>query len=820
MEYKKFRGIKAALFLTAFLTLPVWGRDVRADSTVVKEVTGSAQLVKELSKTWEDDYAAETVINTASGTVSQNGEKVSFEEAFETDGQEDVPNLHSSYEVKSYFEDHPAEVSEVKGSNITVVNPYQTKQIIVNTDTLVDYCGAESVLHYDELGAYYLRYATEEETKDAYEVLKRRFGKNCMLDQIMQAEQAQQSSSWGTGYMGFERLKYSPSVSGISDTVTVAVVDTGLNRYHHMFTGRRISSASRNIVDNNSNISDVTGHGTHVAGIVADCTPAQVELMAVRVYDDDGLSSFAMLQAGLLYAVQKGADVINISLGQTDYTSAYGDWLGQSIQAAWQQGIPLVCAAGNSRKNVSTCYPACSDKTIAVSAIDQNGSFAQTFTGTDGSNYGSGIDFAAPGVNINSASARNNSELDSRSGTSMAAPFVSAAAAYVKLALPDSTVTQVKNILKSYAQDYGAAGKDAYYGYGVIKLADLMIGLSGNAKLTVQNPSMVYSGTACCPGVLVSGIASGQYTVSYRNNTRPGTGTVTVTGKGLYTGSVSQNFKITLGTPKMKSAENGAKGISVKWNSLPGADTYTIYRKKGSGSWSKLKTVSSGVTSYTDTKVSAGSTYQYRLQAAGGAQTSGYSAAVKSVFVKSASLTSISNSDTEVTLKWKKVSGISGYRIYRKTSGQNTWVYVKQVSSKSTSCTDTKAVHGQLCTYQVRPYKTVSGKKYLGGGANSKSIVYMKKMAAPTLQNAKTKKLNVYWKAAAGADSYQVRWSLKKTMSSSKTLKIKSKSQLSAVISGLKKNKTYYVQIRSVKKIGSSTGYSAWSSKKSVKIKK
>ena len=338
MKQKKIRGYTILTVLAAFLTVLFGARGVRAEEAEVTEINGSVQLIRELSQSWEDDYTAD----------------------------------------------------DTAGS-------YQTKQIIVFADNITDYCGAVNVLRYEDIGTYYLQYDTEEDTRNAYRQLKKRYGKNCMLDEIVKAEDWQMSggASWGSDYTGLDQLKFTPSVSGLGGTVTVAVVDTGLNTQHILFSGRKISSASRNLVDNSANISDVSGHGTHVAGIVADCTPKQVELMAVRVFDDQGLSSEAMLQAGILYAIQKGADVINLSLGDTNHVNN-DNWLAPCIEAAWEKGIPLVCAAGNSKKDVSTCYPACDEKTIAVSAIDRTGSFAKNFSSAEGSNFGTGIDFAAP----------------------------------------------------------------------------------------------------------------------------------------------------------------------------------------------------------------------------------------------------------------------------------------------------------------------------------------------------------------------------------------------------------------------------------------
>ncbi len=821
------KNIAAAAILLVLAAVPFSVRPVAASGTV-REIHNVGQLVKEVGKNWDDSYAAETVINTASGTVTQNGENVAFTEAFEVEAGETQPNLYSPYAVKSYFADHPAEVSEVKGSQITVINPYQTKQIILHADALGDSCGASEILHYADTGTYYLRYETEEETKAAYETLQKRYGDDCILDEVMQADDSLltvsggRSVTWGARYMGLDVLKFSPNITTLNGHATVAVIDTGINRSHTMFSGRTISSASRNFVGNASDLSDARGHGSHVAGIVADATPSQVDLMILKVYDANGNSSSAILQAALLYAVKNGADVVNISLGQTDYNNSGQDWLASEINAAWDKGVPVVCAAGNSRKNVSTCYPACNARTIAVSAINQDGQFASSFNSTEGSNYGNGIDFAAPGVHVDSASNRNNYELDAKSGTSMAAPYVSAAAAYIKLALPQASVTQVEDILRSYAKDYGTPGKDPYYGYGVIQLDQLRIDLAGHAILTVQQPSMVYNGIPCTPGITVSGIPSGQYSVSYSGNDGPGTGTVTVSGHGLYTGTLTASFKIGMQTPVLTGVENTANGIMVSWNDVPGAQNYSIYRKKNKGAWSQVKTVSGNALSWTDTKLAADtSVYTYRVKAIAGSSSSAYSAEASTARVKAASLSSVTSTTKGITLKWKKVSGVNGYYIYRRTDGQGAWKYLRKISSaKTVSYTDTKAVQGARCYYQVRPYRVISRKTYVGGAANTKSIVYLKKMATPSAKNVSGRSLRVFWKAAPKANGYEVRYATNKKMKAARTLHITAADQVSCVISGLKKNKTYYIQVRAVRQTEGMIGYSGWSGTRSVRIRR
>lgn len=825
MSIRKKWLSQAAVMLGIAAVVMVGRTDVQAAN--VQEVKTARQLVQRMSSYWDPSCAAETVINTGNGTVTQNGRNVEFEDAFEVSEDEQTPNLYSSYAVQSYFEDHPADVSEVRGNKITVVDPYQTKQIILHSSALGDTCGASEVLHYADADTYYLRYDTEEDTKTAYEKLHDRYGENCVLDQVLQADDSLLTVSggktvtWGAAYMGLDVLKYAPTVTNIGGHATVAVIDTGINSAHTMFAGRTISSASRNLVDNSTDISDNSGHGSHVAGIIADATPSQVDLLILRVFTAKGQSTSAIVQAAVAYAVEKNADVINLSLGDTDYTSAKSDWLAGYIDAAWNKGIPIVCAAGNSRKDVSSCYPACNEKTIAVSAINKSGQFAANFNSKEGSNYGSGIDFAAPGVAVESASNRNNYELNSKSGTSMAAPYVTAAAAYIKLAAPEMSVPKIKQMLISYAEDYGTPGKDAYYGYGVIKLADLKIALEQNAVLTVKQPVMTFEGTPCTPGVSVSKIPASEYVVTYKNNDTPGTGTVIVTGKGLYTGSLTATFKIQMRSPVMQGVENKTGGLGVSWNNVPGAEYYGIYKKTGNGSFTLADTVSASKLTWTDKKVTAGKAYTYRIKAINGSITSGYSAQLTAAYVGTAKISSISVGNKGITLKWKKTSGVSGYYVYRRTEGQPIWKYLKKINSaKTVTYADTKCTTGTGYDYKVVPYRIISRKTYVGDAANIKSILYLKKMSTPSVRNVKGRKAQVFWKQAKRAEGYQIRYATKKSMAGAKTVRISSGTIRTTVLSGLKKNKTYYVQIRAIRHGEKMTGYSAWSAAKSIRIKK
>ncbi len=173
--------------------------------------------------------------------------------------------------------------------------------------------------------------------------------------------------------------------------------------------------------------------------------------------------------------------------------------------------------------------------------------------------------------------------------------------------------------------------------------------------------------------------------------------------------------KLYLATPTVKTS-NTSKGVSVKWNKITGAKGYYVYRKAGSGSWTKIKTISSGSTvSYTDTKVKSGTKYSYYVKAYNGKTTSSYKASTTLMFLKAVKLSSASSGKTGITVKWGKVTSAKGYYVYRKT-GSGSYKKLATVKSGSTvKYLDKSAKKGKTYTYYVKAYNG----SYTGSYANT-----------------------------------------------------------------------------------------------------
>lgn len=228
---------------------------------------------------------------------------------------------------------------------------------------------------------------------------------------------------------------------------------------------------------------DTFGHGTHVSGIIGAKTNNlmgiagttwKTGIVPVKVVDSSGTGSLANLIRGIYYAVDRGASVLNLSLGTTTQSTA----LEEAIHYARTRGVVVVAAAGNDRSNndQTPVYPAniLADNIISVAASDREDTLA-TF-----SNYGAQtVDIAAPGVDIISTIIRPSDNVRGYtllSGTSMAAPHVTGVVALMLAVNFNLTNSQIRTILLSTADSVPAlAGKVISGGrinaFGAVKAA-------------------------------------------------------------------------------------------------------------------------------------------------------------------------------------------------------------------------------------------------------------------------------------------------------------------------------------------------------------
>ncbi len=198
-----------------------------------------------------------------------------------------------------------------------------------------------------------------------------------------------------------------------NQSIIVAVLDTGINEDNPDLADRVVAKV--NFTDSPTS-DDLYGHGTAMAGIIAAIAPG-CRLMNVKVADDLGRCEPAVVAKGIIWAVDHGAKVINISLSMV----ASPD-LEEAVNYAWSQGAIIIAAAGNTGTSEPS-YPAYYDDCLTVAGTNENNSLALL------SSYGDWVDVAAPGFNIYSELPHN--QYGYKTGTSAAAAHVSGVAALV-----------------------------------------------------------------------------------------------------------------------------------------------------------------------------------------------------------------------------------------------------------------------------------------------------------------------------------------------------------------------------------------------------
>ncbi|MBX3001442.1 MAG: S8 family serine peptidase [Caldilineaceae bacterium] len=236
------------------------------------------------------------------------------------------------------------------------------------------------------------------------------------------------------------------------DGVIVAILDTGISLTHPLFRGRL--GLGYDWVDDDDDASEegdglAWGHGTHVAGIIAQIAPNST-ILPVRVLDANGRGDIFIVAYAIEWAVAQGADVINLSLG-TEYDS---EVLRKTIRDAAAAGVIIVAAAGNAG-GYTIQYPAAYRETLAVTAVDEMNHKA------DFANYNDWVDIAAPGVGITSAiTGPEGDGYASWSGTSMATPFVSGVAALSRAKDRDASTVAIHQRLIENAVDINFLNPD------------------------------------------------------------------------------------------------------------------------------------------------------------------------------------------------------------------------------------------------------------------------------------------------------------------------------------------------------------------------
>jgi subtilisin family serine protease len=229
------------------------------------------------------------------------------------------------------------------------------------------------------------------------------------------------SEQWGLPVIGLPQGW--AQLAAYPATVTVAVIDSGICAGHPDLAGRVLPGFD--FVDDDTDPTDVLGHGCGVAGVIAASSGNQIgiagvapnaRILPLRVLDANGLGQYSNIAAAIIYAADQGARVINLSLAGPQYSQAIAD----AVDYAARRGVILIAAAGNNGTE-GAWYPAALPSVVAVGSIDPS------LTRSAFSNYGANVPVLAPGRDILTTAL--NGDYTMMTGTSFAAPHVAGIAA-------------------------------------------------------------------------------------------------------------------------------------------------------------------------------------------------------------------------------------------------------------------------------------------------------------------------------------------------------------------------------------------------------
>lgn len=397
--------------------------------------------------------------------------------------EDEVETIVASSSFKKFLNENLTGDIEYKDGMVEISNPYSTNVLIVETEKPEifneDSSIVETIALTDEL--YYVRYDSAQNTKYGFEYLSSNDNvlsvakdeKVSISDEDIATQINGVSSAvnvaWGRKATGMDTYTNFLNLKGNSQNVYVAVLDTGIYSSHEVFKGQNTADRidftySKNLLSEpyTTNVVDDNGHGTNVAGLVAECTPNTVKIVPLKIMDSSGNGLLSTVYKGI-DAVYRNVDVINISLGsKVEQMSPQSKRDFDSfLRKVKEAGVVVCCAAGN--KGISPIeYPAASTHALGVSSV------GETKTKSSFSNYGSGTDYAMPGEDIEVPDYSGVDSYAIGSGTSYSSPLLAAAAALIKSENPGCSYDQVIEIFNTNIEDLGSDGKDNYYGYGMV----------------------------------------------------------------------------------------------------------------------------------------------------------------------------------------------------------------------------------------------------------------------------------------------------------------------------------------------------------------
>lgn len=448
-------------------------------------------------------------------------------------------NLSLSSMIDQYggLEEQTISIASTEHSN----NNFNRLIVTTDKEDLNDF-GAVAKAEFNKYHIF--QYSSSDEAQRAYDFYSKMSDVEVGFDSVVsiddeveeiEVDSSYTYNSWGASYVGYQTYVSSLLANNEQESlqeVVVAVLDSGINTSHVLFEGRILHQYAKNwineTVSTNYAYEDMNGHGTHVSGVIAEATLSNVKILPLKVLNSEGRGLVTSIIDAIEYATTlaktslPGLKVMNMSIGVDDSKSTQGNGLSVGAKStslsnavidAYNDGVISVVSAGNENRNTSYAVPANVDCAITVSAVKQeynaytgkNLVFHGQYTDAYGishygySNYGKHVDFCAPGTSIKSAYIGGSKATAYLSGTSMAAPHVTAAVAllYSNPDYKDYNFDELNTLLRQNADKsqlhttgnfaVSSSERDDYYGYGLISVKGIGVLSAGYVAFSNNN---------------------------------------------------------------------------------------------------------------------------------------------------------------------------------------------------------------------------------------------------------------------------------------------------------------------------------------------
>jgi subtilisin family serine protease len=616
--------------------------------------------------------------------------------------------------------------------------------------------------------------------------------------------------------------------------VYICIIDTGLIRSHSDLQSDMFR-AGIDYYNNGEVLTDTDGHGTFIAGIIgADTNNAKgIAGIAYNSYivpfripqDSEGYFDTSKIIEAIYDAADVGCDVINMSLGGPGSNSTFNT----AVQYAINKGSIVIAAAGNDGdEGNEISYPASYNNVVSVASI--NSSKVRSYFST----YNQFVDVSAPGENIYSTSLSGGYNYGS--GTSFAAPYVSAIAGLIKSLKADLTPAKFNDLIKTTSTDLGASGFDNYYGYGLIN-AEAMVnnlykpapvtGLSASYSTYPNRVILTWNTSANATEYhIYRSIGNDQNFVKfnpfatmskYEDLEMPYNSTVfyKVVGirnlnEGVLMGDFSSVVSISTPTiaPVIRLTGTDLSTYSLSWDAVPGTTSYDIYQNNV-----LITSLSSSILTYKLVNLVSEKRYDYQIVSKKNNLVSDKSNTV-SITPSINAPSNFKILDTHYngfTFSWDPIDLENEYKYEILVSTTSTGNPISTINTNETQIRVSNLNFNQTYFFKIRAYDSSNTLSNTSSSISGKTILPTLTDLSVSSPNASTAELS--WSAVEGAAGYEISFS--KGTSTTYTV-LRSVTTLTTNHTALTANTVFNYKVRAYRMAGTTKVYSGYSDVKSI----